>query len=220
MQDSRGKLYEEDIDVVIKPTEQNEVAARRTPDDTDANVSEHKENYVVLESLVLEETNYYVFAAFPVISYIFKSYHVNLFTDCEFGGKVADEDACAASILDGKPRGVSSTKNDNGSDSKDLPPEIFMPEGLDYGDALENVVVSSMEVVVSKDDDLILTFFPDSLTIEGLLSAQDSMSSNLENARNFLSSQDLLSVNTRICVRVRCPFCCTYDLWCGGRVPL
>ena len=61
MQDSRCKLYEEDVDVVIKQMEQNEAAARRTNDDTEANVSNHHKNDVGFESPILQVTQFLIF---------------------------------------------------------------------------------------------------------------------------------------------------------------
>jgi hypothetical protein len=111
------------------------------------------------------------------------------------GGKVSNEDVGGASILYGKSSGVGSTENDNGSDSEDLPPEKFLPRGLDYGDALEDAMVSSVEEVPSKDDDLLMSISSSPLTQESLLSSQDFLSSNPDSAVNLPSSQDLPSSN-------------------------
>ena len=75
----------------------------------------------------------------------------------DVGSKVADEDVCAASILDAKSSGVGIAGNENISDFEDLPMENFPRGGLDYGDALQDADVSSMEEVPSKDDDLLLS---------------------------------------------------------------
>jgi hypothetical protein len=57
-------------------------------------------------------------------------------------------------------------------------------------------MVSSMEEVVSEDDDLILSISSGPLTQEALLLSQDFLSSNPESGGNLLSSQDLPSSNS------------------------
>ena len=90
---------------------------------------------------------------------------------CDVGGKVADENVGAASILDGKSSSVGIAENVNGSDSEDLPLENFPPGGLDYGDALKDGDVSSVEEVLSEDDDLIMSISFGPLMEEVLLSS-------------------------------------------------
>ena len=109
------------------------------------------------------------------------------------GTKVADEDAGAASILDSKSPGVGIAGNENVSGCEDLPPDNFLPRGLDYGDALQDA--SSVEEVPSEDDDLLLPIFSDTLTQEALLSSQDFLTTDPESAAILVSSQDVSSSN-------------------------
>ena len=94
----------------------------------------------------------------------------------DVGTKVADEDVGTASILDAKSSGVGIAGNENLFDCEDLPPENFLPGGLDYGDALQDA--SSMEEVLSEDDDLLLSISSSPLTREELMLSQDFLSSD------------------------------------------
>lgn len=109
------------------------------------------------------------------------------------GNKVADEDAGATSILDAISPGVGIAGNENVPNCEDLPPENFLPGGLDYGDALQDA--SSMEEVPSEDDDLLLSISSDPSTQEVLLSSQDFLSTDPESAAILVSSQDVPSSN-------------------------
>nr|CDM83124.1 unnamed protein product [Triticum aestivum] len=120
---------------------------------------------------------------------------VPLSSEHDVGSKVANEDVDAASILDAKSSGVGIAESDILSGSGELPLENFPPRGLDYGDALQDADVSSMEEVPTEDDDFILSISSGPLANEALLSSQDCFSLDPGSATILLSSQDVASSN-------------------------